>query len=118
MKFILQVVVIAVLAHILELYLPWYYIAVAAFVGGYVLKSKANFLAGFCAIALLWAVNAWWINPEGSSDLAQRVANILMLKHIVLLYVFTAFLGGLVGGFGALSGALLKRKPRLAGSRN
>jgi hypothetical protein len=112
MKFILQVVVIAVLAHILELYLPWYYIVVAAFIGGYALKSKANFLAGFCAIALLWAVNAWWINTGGSTDLAERVANILMLKHTVLLYIFTAFIGGLVGGFGALSGALLKRGGR------
>ena len=112
MKFILQLVVIIILAHIFELFLPWYYIAVAAFLGGYIFKSKANFLAGFFAIALLWSIKAWWIETEGSTDLVQRVANILQVKYKVLLYLLTAVIGGLVGGFGALSGALLKRKSR------
>lgn len=112
MKFLLQLFLIIILAHILELFLPWYYIAVAAFLGGYTLKSKANFIAGFLAIALLWSLKAWWIDTSSPSDLAQRVANILLVKQTVFLYLLTALIGGLVGGFAALSGALLKRKPR------
>ena len=112
MKFMLQLLGIFVLAYILELFLPWYSIAIAAFIMGYVLKSKANFLAGFLAIAMLWMFKAWLIDSSGSTDLADRVANIVALKQKILLFIVMAFLGGLVGGFGALSGALLRRKNR------
>jgi hypothetical protein len=112
MKFVLQLALIIILAHFLGLFLPWYYIAVAAFVGGYIFRSKANFLAGFLAIALLWSLKAAWIETGGSTDLVQRVANILLVKNKILLYVLTAVIGGLVGGFAALTGALLRPKLR------
>jgi hypothetical protein len=47
---------------LLALFMPWYSIALAAFVMGYVLKSNTNFLAGFSAIATLWIFNAWLID--------------------------------------------------------
>jgi hypothetical protein len=113
MKFLLQLTAIVVLAYIFELFLPWYYIAVAAFIGGYVLKSKANFLAGFLAIALLWIVKAWLADSGSPSDLTIRVANIFTLPRKEILYGVTALIGGLVGGFAALTGSLLKRKVKL-----
>lgn len=112
MKFLVQLLAIIVLAYILELFLPWYYIAVACFVMGYALKSKANFLAGFMAIALLWLVKASLQNSAGSSDLAERVAHIFTLPKMELLFLVTSIVGGLVGGFAAWSGSLLKRKVR------
>jgi hypothetical protein len=114
MKFFIQLLAIIVLAYLLELFLPWYYIAVASFVMGYVLKSKANFLAGFLAIGILWFAKAWLQDSAGSSDLAERVAHIFALPKKELLFLVTAIVGGLVGGFAALSGSLLKRKARQA----
>jgi hypothetical protein len=117
MKFIFQLIGIMALAFLLELFLPWYYIAVAAFVGGYVLKSKANFLAGFLAIATLWSLYAWLQTNAPttfpSHDLAERVAHIFTLPRTEILILITGVIGGLVGGFAALTGALLKRKARL-----
>jgi hypothetical protein len=110
MKFVIQLLAIIALAYILELFLPWYYIAVASFMMGYVLKSKANFLAGFLAIAILWFVKAWLQDSDGSSDLTERVANIFTLPEKEFLFVVTSIVGGLVGGFAAWSGSLLKRK--------
>jgi hypothetical protein len=110
MKFVLQLLGIALLAYIFELFLPWYYIAVAAFILGYLLKSRANFLAGFLAIALIWLLKAWMLDSAGSTDLADRVAHIFSLKQRELLFVVMAVVGGLVGGFGAMTGALLKSK--------
>ena len=110
MKFTIQFLAIIALAYLLELFLPWYYIAVASFVMGYVLKSKANFLAGFLAIGLLWFVKAWLQDSAGSSDLAERVANIFTLPNKELLFLVTAIVGGLVGGFATWSGSLLKGK--------
>ena len=95
MKFLIQLLAIIALAYILELFLPWYYIAVASFVMGYALKSKANFLAGFMAIAILWFVKASLQNSAGSSDLAERVANIFTLPNKELLFLVTSIVGGL-----------------------
>jgi len=110
MKFLIQLLGIFALAYVLELFLPWYYIAVAAFVMGYLLKSKANFLAGFLAIGILWFVKAWLLDSSGTSDLAERVAHIFTLPKKEFLFLVTSVVGGLVGGFAAWSGSLLKRR--------
>ena len=114
MKFFFQFIGIMILAFVLELFLPWYYIAVAAFVGGYVLKSKANFLAGFLTITILWSLYAWLQTNSPttvpSHDLAERVAHIFTLPRKEILILITGIVGGLVGGFAALTGSLLKRK--------
>jgi hypothetical protein len=110
MRFLLQFVFIIILGYILELFFPWYTIAVAAFLLGYALKSKANFLAGFLAIGLLWTAKAWLTDNAGDSDLANRVAHIFTLPNKSLLYAVMALVGGLVGGFAALTGALLRRQ--------
>ena len=108
MKFISQLFGIIILAYVLEIFLPWYSIAVAAFVMGYAVRSKVNFLAGFLAIALLWTIKAWLIDSGSESDLADRVAHIFSLTGKEWLMGVMAFLGGLVGGFAALAGALLR----------
>ena len=56
MKFLIQIVAIIIAAALLEILLPWWSIAIGAAVGGFFFRSKANFLAGFLAIALLWLV--------------------------------------------------------------
>jgi hypothetical protein len=109
MKFLIQFVAILFAAHLLALFMPWYSIALAAFVMGYILKSNTNFLAGFSAIATLWIFNAWLIDSASSSDLAERVAKLLMLKYEIVLFLVMAIIGGLVGGFAALTGSLLRK---------
>ena len=109
MKFLIQFVAILFAAHLLALFMPWYSIALAAFVMGYILKSDTNFLAGFSAIATLWVFNAWLIDVASSSDLAERVAKLLMLKYEFMLFIVMALIGGLVGGLSALTGSLLRK---------
>lgn len=109
MKFIIQFIGIALAAFILELFMPWWCIAIAASAGGYALKSKSNFLAGFLGIALLWLIKAWMLDATSAAPLAERVAAIFSLNK-PLLMVITAFIGGLVGGFAAMAGAALKNE--------
>lgn len=108
MKFILQLFGIILLAYVLELFMPWYSIAFAAFVMGYALRSKANFLAGFLGIALLWTIKAWLIDSGSESDLADRVSHIFSLSGKEWLMLVMAIVGGLVGGFAAVTGALVR----------
>lgn len=109
MKLLIQVIAIIVVAFIFELVLPWWCIAIAAFAGGYALKSKANFLAGLLGIALLWLIKAVMLDASSSAPLAERVAAIFSLSKPLLMLV-TALIGGLVGGFAAMAGASLKRE--------
>jgi hypothetical protein len=111
MKFLIQLIAIIATAFVLELFLPWWCIAVAAFLIGYLLKSNANFLAGLLGIALLWAMKAWMLDASAAAPLAERVAAIFSLNKNTLLLV-TAVIGGLVGGFAAMSGAALKKDKR------
>jgi hypothetical protein len=109
MKFIIQLVVIFLFAYLLELFLPWYAIAIAAFIGG-LINSRFNFFAGFIAIALLWTLKAGLIESSSSSDLANRVALIFPVKQKALLYIVMAVLGGLVGGLAAMAGSALRAR--------
>jgi hypothetical protein len=109
MKFFLQVLTILLLALVLELMLPWWTIAIAAFIGGAVFNSRSNFGAGFLAIALLWIVHALIIDTSAAAPLAERVAGIFKLSK-PLLFVVTGVIGGLVGGFASMAGSALQRK--------
>lgn len=111
MRFPVQVLVIVVAGFFLELFFPWWSVAIAAFFGGILLSSRLNFLAGFLGVGLLWVGKALITDLSSQSDLADRVARIFMLHNKSLLLLFTFLLIGLVGGFAAMSGGAL-RKPK------
>lgn len=111
MRFPVQVLVIVVAGFFLELFFPWWSVAIAAFIGGMVLTTRFNFLAGFLGVGLLWIGKALITDLSSQSDLADRVARIFMLHNKFLLLLFTFVLIGLVGGFAAMSGGAL-RKPK------
>lgn len=107
MRFLIQLIIIVLLAFVFELFLPWWSVALAAFAGGVILNSRANFLAGFAGIALLWFFHALIINNAAASPLADRVAALFGLSSILLMVV-TAGIGGLAGGFAAMAGGALR----------
>jgi uncharacterized membrane protein YfcA len=111
MKFAIQCTLIALGTLVLELFLPWWSLAIVAFACGYFLKSNQNFLAGFLGVAIIWIGYAFLLDSNSVAPLAERVSAILTIKK-PLLFLVTGFLGGLVGGFAALTGSLLKSNKR------
>ncbi len=109
MRLFVQILVIIVLGYMLELFLPWWGIAVAAFAGGVLVTTQSNFLAGFIGIGLLWASKALLTDLTTNVELADRVARIFMLNNKALLLLVTFAISGLVGGFAAMSGGALRR---------
>lgn len=107
MKFWAQIVWIIVLAFLLELFLPWWTVAIAGAIGGY-LSGKGrwhNFKAGFAAIFLLWAGYALLILLTTGSPLPTRMAAILSLPpNPYLLILVTGFFGGIAAGLGSMAG--------------
>ncbi len=109
MKLLGQFVFIFIISYIFELFLPWWSIAIAAFVGGITLRTKINFLIGFLAVACLWLTKAWFISSHDVNSLTEKVAHIFTLNSKASLFTLMALLGGLVGGFACLTGALVRR---------
>ena len=112
LKYVLSIVVTALVAFVLGLYLPWWGIAIAAFVVSAAIPQKPtfSFLSGFLGVFLLWEVLAWWIDNKNNGILSQKVAALIGLGNSsVLLIVITSVVGALVAGFAALAGTYLRR---------
>src|SRR3954468_8929005 len=112
MKLLVSIILTALLALIAGLYLPWWSIAVAAFLVALLIPQFAfrAFVSGFFGIFILWAVIAWWIDMKNEGILSKKIAAVLPLGgSAILLILVTAFVGALVGGFAAMSGSYLRR---------
>lgn len=111
MKFLLTTLLILLLAFIAGLYLPWWSVAVVAFIVALLVQPKTGlaFLAGFLGIFFLWAGLAFWIDTANESLLSHKIAQLFPLGgSTLLLILITAFVGGLVGGFAAMAGSSIR----------
>ena len=111
MKFIISLLLTALLSFTAGLYLPWWSIALCAFVvAALILQQPLRaFLAGFLGVFLLWLIFSWSIDASNNQILSHRIAQIFPLGGIsFLLILITAMVGGLVSGLAALSGSYLR----------
>jgi hypothetical protein len=111
-KYILSIVVTGLLSFVMGLYMPWWSIAIAAFLVSAAVPQKPafSFLSGFLGVFLLWEVLAWWIDNKNNGILSQKIAVILPLGgSTIFLIVLTSVIGGLVAGFAALAGTYMRR---------
>jgi len=113
MKIIVSIILTALLSFAGGLYLPWWSIAMAAFIVALIIPQfpwKA-FLSGFVGIFLLWALLSWWKDFKNDGVLGSKMAEIFSLPaNSLFMVLITAFIGGLIGGFAALSGSYLRSK--------
>lgn len=111
MRFLVATLLIAVLAYIAGMFLPWWSIAPVAFVVAFLFLQNigAGFLSGFAGIFILWGLLALWIDVKNESILSHKIAQLFPLGGSSALLVFvTAFVGALVGGFAAMAGSSLR----------
>jgi hypothetical protein len=111
MKFITSIILTALLSFAACLYLPWWSIAVVAFIVAVLIPQHVGkaFIAAFLAIFVLWAGLSFWLSFNNNHLLAHKVS-ILILKTDSpnLLIIATALIGALIAGFAALSGSFLR----------
>jgi hypothetical protein len=112
MKFIVSVLIIALLSLAAGLFLPWWTIAVVAFVVTSLIPQNPlrSFLSGFTALFLLWGFLSWFISNNNEHLMASKVALILKMGNPIVMIVATALIGALVAGFAALAGSFVRRK--------
>ena len=111
MKFLISTLIIAILSIMLQVYFPWWCVAIAAGVVAIVARMKPwqAFLSGFLGIGLVWLTHAWMLDAGNNSLLSGKIAQILPIGSTMGLLLLTAAVGALVGGFSALTGSLLRK---------
>jgi len=100
---------ILISAFLLNLFLPWWSIAIPGVVFGYFFNKKAgaSFGWGFLALFILWGGQALYIHFMNDGILSTRIANMLGVGSPFLVVLITGILGGLVSGLATLSGSLM-----------
>lgn len=103
--------VILILSFASGYFLPWWVVAIAAFLAAFFMgkTSGQSFWSGFGAVFIVWTVLALFKSIPNDHILAKRVAQLFQLPNWILILLITAIIGGLVGGMSALSGVLVKR---------
>ena len=111
MKFIVVVLLTALLGYAATLYFTWWSFAVTSFIIALFVNQKAwaAFVASFLGLFLLWAVMALIIDSANDHLLSEKIATVLPLHGSSGLLIFiTALVGGLVSGFAGLTGSLAR----------
>ncbi len=101
MKFIVSVLLTALLSFAAGLYTDWWTLALCALLVAALIHQKPwkAWLSAFIGIFLLWAILSWWIDVRNESILSKKIATLIPLDgSTFLLITCTAFIGALVGG--------------------
>jgi hypothetical protein len=115
MKFIISLLLTALVSFTAGLYLDWWSIAPAAFIITLCIPQQPGkaFLSGFLALFLLWGGLAWCIDSRNGQVLSVRIAQLLGFGGSSFLLVFvTALIGALVAGFASLAASYAVSKKR------
>ena len=104
-------IIILIASFILQSIFPWWTLCFGAAAVGYFMSRKIwhAFLQGFLAVFLLWALYAYFLSESNGHLLAERVALIFGITNFYLLILFTGLIGGIAGGFSALTGVLWRK---------
>jgi len=122
LQFGFEAFLIAILGYVIQQFfpaLPWWNIAVVAGLVAFILNTKVkSFLTGFTGAALLWGIMAFQLSGLNMDLLATKVGEMLSGSEQIAklgginptrLIYFTAFIGGFVGGFGAMTGSYARK---------
>lgn len=105
---------IIITAFVLNIFLPWWSIAIPGLAFGYYFNEKAlaSFGWGFLALFLLWGLQAFYIHLANDGILSSRIAEMFQLGSPLWVVLITGILGGLVSGLATMTGSLVNKTPR------
>ena len=102
-----RILLVAVVATIVQLILPWWSAVIAACLVEVIFGSRKflSFFVGFYGVAVPWMVISLVIDIQNNSILSDRVMTMFTLPTWPLLAIIvTGLVGGVAGGLGSWSG--------------
>lgn len=102
----LLIILIALTAWILNLFLPWWSLAIPCLILGAWLGRSGlrSFLYGFLGIGILWLAQTTVTHIANNGILTSRIADLFSLPNSLLLIAITVAVGGVAGGLSTLTG--------------
>lgn len=113
-RFVIALIITALLAYAAGLYLPWWGIAPAAFIVAVVVPQRplSAFFSGFMGVAFVWAAIATYFDAKNQHLLSSKISQLIIKdESYFLILLLTILIGGVTGGLSALSGSFLTKKP-------
>lgn len=110
MKFIGYTLATALLAFVLQHIGPWWMIAVAGLVIGFIAKDYSagkTWLVGALGIFLLWTLWGLYSDMQNDGLLSSRIGALFGGMSGSVLAVVTGLIGGIVGGLAGMTGRML-----------
>lgn len=103
--------IILLATALLQIFAPWWIVAIVPLLVFLIRQTSASnaFWTGFAAIALLWMAYGFYLHFLSDGAMSDRIAGIFSLPNGIVLLLVSAFVGGLAGGLGGLSGLLIRR---------
>lgn len=111
----IQILLIAILSLLAQVLLPWWSLAIVAFLVCFwrSLGAGRAFSYGFAGIALVWLCYALLIHIRTDGIFTSRMSELLFkTNNAAIPMLVTAILGGLVGGLAGLSGYFVRQATR------
>ena len=112
MKFVILLFLIMTVTAIAEWFFPWWCIALVPFLLSLAmnLRGGASFLAGSIGIGCMWWAAALWRDIPNEHVLSHKLALLFKLGDYGLFLFVTGFVGSMIGGLAAWSGALFRAR--------
>lgn len=106
MLFIVRFILIALVGLLVSFFMPWWCLIVVSFIISFFLTGRNfnAFLSGFLGAGLLWMLMAWKIDIETVSIMSSKIVQIFEIEETIMLVIASGVIGGVAGGFGALTG--------------
>jgi hypothetical protein len=117
MKRLINYILIVLATALLQLFLPWWIIALIPFVLFLVRPERPvlAFVTSLVGVATVWAAYIMYLHSGTPGSMSNRIAELFFLPNGIVLAVLSVLIGGCVAGFSGLAGALVR--PFFAGKR-
>ncbi|MFK7953443.1 MAG: hypothetical protein AB8B73_11400 [Ekhidna sp.] len=119
MKLLIRLIAIGVLTYFISPLSFWWIAMIISFAVCYVSPSSGlnAFVAGFLGVGLVWIGQSWRMDVANESNFSNVIVELFPINESFYLILVTGLVGGLAGGFSALSGTsfrqlFLKEKKR------
>jgi hypothetical protein len=111
MKFLFRLLLIAFGVYYLSIIAPWWIVFVVTFSVGFILHGSPLilFIAGFLGSGTVWLGVAWYLDFKSLGFFSAKIIELFPIDDPIFLTIGAGLIGGLCGGFGALTGDSFKK---------
>lgn len=108
MKFLISIILTALLSCLLQMFLPWWSLVISAFAIGSLVSQSGllSFISGFIGSGIVWFIYAEMMNEP---ILSEKIAELFHAGSPMTLILIGSLIAAFTGGFAALSGNALRK---------